>query len=208
MGKEPDYFEMFVKGVGHALEAAKMLKALLDDGKVTQERVSAVKKIENDADTHMHILCERLNTAFITPIDRDDIYRIAKETDDITDSIERVANDLWVMHVDRITGDMRLMGQYVVDACEMLVQLMSEIKNHKRSNKLYEYTVEINRIEELGDKCYKNAIYALFEKERIRLRDQGPKHIQGAGGCAGRLRGRGGLRGEHHHHQDMIANGN
>lgn len=163
---EMDYFDMFVKGVQYALDAAKMLKALLDDGRVTQERIQAVKKIENDADIHMHTMCERLNVAFITPIDRDDIYRIAKETDDITDSIERVANDLWVMHVDKITSDMRLMGQYVVDACEMLVQLMSEIKNHKKSNKLYEYTVEINRIEELGDKCYKNAIYELFGSEK------------------------------------------
>ena len=111
-------------------------------------------------------MCERLNVAFITPIDRDDIYRIAKETDDITDSIERVANDMWVMHVDHITADMRLMGQYVVNACEKLVQLMSEIKNHKKSNKLYEYTVEINHIEEQGDKCYKNAIWELFEKEK------------------------------------------
>jgi len=161
-----DYFEMFVNGVQYALDAAKMLKSLLDDGRVTQERIVAVKKIENAADTHMHTLCERLNVAFITPIDRDDIYRIAKETDDITDSIERVANDLWVMHVDRITPDMRLMGQYVVDACEKLVQLMSEIKNHKKSNRLYEYTVEINHIEELGDKCYKNAIWELFEKEK------------------------------------------
>lgn len=166
MAREMDYFDMFVKGVEHALEAAKRLKALLDDGRVTQERVAAVKKIENDADTHMHKMCEQLNVAFITPIDRDDIYRIAKETDDITDSIERVANDLWVMHVDHITPDMRLMGQYVVDACEVLVQLMSEIKNHKKSNKLYEYTVEINRIEELGDKCYKNAIYELYGREK------------------------------------------
>lgn len=163
---EMDYFDMFVKGVQYALEAAKMLKVLLDDGRVTQERVSAVKKIENDADIHMHKMCEQLNVAFITPIDRDDIYRIAKETDDITDSIERVANDLWVMHVDHITPDMRLMGQYVVDACEALVQLMSEIKHHKKSNKLYEYTVEINRIEELGDKCYKNAIYELYGREK------------------------------------------
>jgi len=163
---EMDYFDMFVKGVQYALDAAKMLKALLDDGRVTQERVSAVKKIENDADIHMHKMCEQLNVAFITPIDRDDIYRIAKETDDITDSIERVANDLWVMHVDHITPDMRLMGQYVVDACEALVQLMSEIKHHKKSNKLYEYTVEINRIEELGDKCYKNAIYELYGREK------------------------------------------
>ncbi len=161
-----DYFEMFVKGVQYALDAARMLKSLLDDGCVTQERIASVKRIENEADTHMHTMCERLNVAFITPIDRDDIYRIAKETDDITDSIERVANDIWVMHVEKITPDMRLMGQYVVDACEMLVQLMSEIRNHKKSNKLYEYTVEINHIEELGDKCYKNAIWELYEKEK------------------------------------------
>ena len=160
------FFDMFVDGVQYTLDAAKILKSLIDDGRVTQEPILAVKTVEKKADSHMHQLCERLSTAVITPIKRNDIYRIAQKTDDITDSIEHAANDLWVMHVDHITGDMRLMAQYVVDACENLVQLMSQFRSNRKSGKLYDLIAEINHIEEYGDKCYKNAVWELFEKEK------------------------------------------
>jgi predicted phosphate transport protein (TIGR00153 family) len=161
-----DYFEMFVKGTEFGLKAARMLEQMFKDGCLTEERITEIKKVEQEADNHMHVLVEHLNTAFITPIDRDDIYKIAKETDDITDSVDSVANKIWMMHVKRVTPPMLQMAAYVVSACEMLVSVMSEIKNHKKHNKLSEYVVEINRVEELGDKCYKEAMYELFETEK------------------------------------------
>lgn len=171
VGKNLDYFDMFVKGVGFALASAKILKEMIDSEKVSEEQITAIKKIEQDADNHMHMICDYLNVAFITPIDRDDIYRIAKETDDITDSIDSVASKLWMMNVTRVTPPMKTMADYVVNACEKLVDLMSEVKNHKKKNRLSEDTVEINRIEEMGDRCYKEAMRELFinEKDPIEL---------------------------------------
>ncbi len=168
MGKrsEINYFDSFVKGTEYALHAARRLQALLAEEQLTEDKIAEIKKIEQDADTHMHTLCCELNVAFITPIDRDDIYKIAKETDDITDSIDSVASKIWMMNVKHVTPPMRQMSEYVTRACEMLVKLMSEIKNHKKNNKLNEYVIEINRIEELGDKCYKEAIKELFDKEK------------------------------------------
>lgn len=168
MGKrsEINYFDSFVKGTEYALDAAKRLQVLLAEEEFTEDKIAEIKKIEQDADTHMHNVCCELNVAFITPIDRDDIYKIARETDDITDSIDSVASKLWMMNVTRVTPPMRQMSEYVTNACEMLVKLMSEIKNHKKSNKLNECVIEINRIEEMGDKCYKEAIKELFDNEK------------------------------------------
>lgn len=169
--KNPDYFDMFVQGVGYALDAAKLLKELLDSELLLESRIAEIKKKEQDADIHLHHMCDNLNTAFITPIDRDDIYRIASETDDITDSIDSVAAKLWMMRVPRVTPAMKLMAEYIVNACDKLVELMSEIRNHKKHNKLNEITAEINGIEEMGDRCYKDAIRELFgcEKDPIEL---------------------------------------
>jgi uncharacterized protein Yka (UPF0111/DUF47 family) len=169
--KEMDYFKMFVKGTEFSLKAARLLEQMLKDGRLTEEGMMEIKRVEQEADNHMHVLIDHLNTAFITPIDRDDIYKIAKETDDITDSIEAVSNKMWMMHVTRITPAMLQMAGYVVAACEMLVKVMSEIRNHKKHNKLSEYVVEINHVEEMGDRCYKDAMYELFgtEKDPIEL---------------------------------------
>jgi predicted phosphate transport protein (TIGR00153 family) len=164
--KDMDYFEMFVKGTEYGLKAAKLLEQMLKEGRPTEERIAEIKKVEQDADNHLHIMTDQLNHAFITPIDRDDILKIAKETDDISDSIDSVSNKMWMMHVTRVTPPMLQMAAYVVSACEMLVKVMSEIRNHKKSNKLSEYVVEINRVEEMGDKCYKEAMYELFETEK------------------------------------------
>ncbi len=169
--RDMDYFEMFVKGTEYGLRAARLLEKMLCDGCVTEERIGEIKKVEQEADNHLHELIEQLNNAFITPIDRDDIFKIAKETDDIADSIDSVANKMWMMHVTRVTPPMMQMAKYVVDACEMLVKVMSEIKHHKKNNKISEYVVQINHVEELGDKCYKEAMYELFacEKDPIEL---------------------------------------
>lgn len=164
--KEMNYYDMFVEGIDFAVCGAKMLKDLLDNYELNEEKFAAIKKTEQDADTHMHILCQQLNVAFITPIDRDDIYRIAKETDDIVDSIDSVANNLWMMHVTNITPPMKAMAELVVNACEGLALLMSELKRGKKSSRLHELIIEINRIEEMGDRCYKDAIRALFENEK------------------------------------------
>jgi len=169
--KETDYFQMFVKGTEYCLKAARLLEQMFKSGCFSEECMMEIKRVEQEADNHMHLLIERLNTAFITPIDRDDIYKIARETDDITDSIESVSNKMWMMHVTQITPPMLQMAGYVVTACEMLVKVMSEMKNHKKHNKLSEYVVEINHVEELGDRCYKDAMYELFgtEKDPIEL---------------------------------------
>lgn len=164
--KEMNYYDMFVEGIDFAVSSAKMLKNLLEDYELNEEKFAAIKKIEQDADTHMHMLCQQLNVAFITPIDRDDIYRIAKETDDIVDSIDSVANNLWMMHVTNITPPMKAMAELVVNACEALALLMSELKRGKKSSRLHELIIEINHIEEMGDRCYKDAIRALFENEK------------------------------------------
>ncbi len=164
--KEVNYFDAFVRGVQYALDAAVLLKDLLDNDGITEEKIQAIKKIEQEADCHLHELYHQLNVAFITPIDREDILSIIKETDDITDSIEAVSNKMWMMNVTNITPPMKMMGEYIVSACKSLVCLMSEIKNHKKNNKLNEYAIEIKNIEEQGDKCYKDAMKELFDKEK------------------------------------------
>ena len=164
--KDLNYYDMFEQGIAYCLKGAKALQKLLDENRLVEEEFAAIKKTEQDADSHMHTVCEYLNVAFITPIDRDDIYQIAKETDDIIDSIDSVAANLWMMNVTEVTMPMRTMADLIVKACEELAQLMSELHRGKKSNRLYELIIDINRIEEVGDRCYKEALRELFTREK------------------------------------------
>lgn len=169
--KEINYYEAFENGIEFCVRSARMLQDLFEQGTLKDEEFTAIKRVESEADSHMHTVCEHLNVAFITPIDRDDIYRIAKETDDIVDSIDAVSGNLWMMHVEKITPQMKEMAAYIVKACEQLHVLMSEIKRGKKSSKLYELIIDINHIEEMGDRCYKETLRGLYatEKDPIEL---------------------------------------
>lgn len=164
--KEADFYNSFVQGVEFALKSATMLNELIERGMFSDAEFQAIKRVEQEADNLMHSISEELNVAFITPIDRDDIHKIANETDDIVDSFEAVANHLWMMRVTNITEPMKEMAKLGVDACNSLLELMSELKGGKRNSKLYELVVEVNRIEEMGDRCYKDAVRELFANEK------------------------------------------
>jgi predicted phosphate transport protein (TIGR00153 family) len=164
--KDADFYNSFVQGAEFALKSANMLQELMVSGKFSDAEFQAIKRVEQEADNLMHSISEELNVAFITPIDRDDIHKIANETDDIVDSFEAVANHLWMMRVTNITGPMKEMAKLGVDACNKLLELMSELKGGKRNSKLYELVVDVNRIEEMGDRCYKDAVRELFTSEK------------------------------------------
>ncbi|MGI6161458.1 MAG: DUF47 domain-containing protein [Christensenellales bacterium] len=163
---DKNYFDAFVIGVEYCLKAAQILKEMLYAEEIDHSRIVDIKKIEQEADSHAHGVYRLLNNAFITPIDREDIYYIVHETDDIIDSIDTVANQIWMMDVKCVTPEACQMAEMVLLACENLVKLMSELKNHKKDgNRLKNYTIEINRIEEEGDKIYQNAMHRLFTSD-------------------------------------------
>jgi uncharacterized protein len=163
--KNHNFFDMLEKGAGFALKAAKSLRELFNRI-MPEEQAAAVKMAKQDADKHMHMIRDYLGEAFITPIDRDDIYRIAKETDKITESIDSAAGMLRMMNVTYTGVSMKIAADYIVKACEKLAELMPEIKNHKKKNKICGRAAEINEIKEAGSKCCEDAVRDLFMRER------------------------------------------
>lgn len=163
--KKPDYFDMLAKGAGFALKAAKKFRELTC-GLVSSEHIAAIEKVERDADRHMRLMSSYLYAAFITPIDRDDIYEIAKKVDDITGSIDAITNKLWMVNITRVNPQMKTMAEYIVNACEKVAELMLEMKNYKKKNSIGKKAEEINEINKAGNKCYRAAVRELFMKER------------------------------------------
>lgn len=163
--KNHNFFNLLDICAGFALRAAKMLEEMTV-GITPEEQAAAMKKLRRDSDSHLQTILNSLESAFITPIDRDDIYKIAKETDDITGSICTAADKLWMMNITRITAPMKTMAVYIVDACGKFALLMAEIKDYKKKNKTGGKAAEIDEIKRMGDKCYKGAVRELFMKER------------------------------------------
>lgn len=160
--KGVDYFEQFAIGAGYALKAAELLKEMFSQTRIDAKYFSLIKDIEHEADTHRHRMGEHLNRAFITPIDREDIDVILNATDNIVDSIDSVVKTLYMMRVEESDKFCIKFSDLVINACTLMVTMLEEMKNFKKSMKVIEYCIEINNIEEQGDKLLREATYQLF----------------------------------------------
>lgn len=163
--KDQKYFNLLEKGAGYALKAARFFKQMTE-GTAAGEQAAAIKDVKEEGDNLIHIMLGYLQAAFITPIDRDDIYKIAKKTGCITGNIDTAADKMWIMNVRRSNAHIKAMADNIVNACEELAILMSELKNFKRKNKIGEKAAKISGIKKAGDKRCSDAIRELFISER------------------------------------------
>jgi len=167
--KEAIFFDLFSDTAADTCKAARMLEELMRNFTGIPEKVRAIEEIEHKCDGHVHKMLEHLNRSFVTPIDREDIYLIAKELDNITDDIESTAHRFKMFNVTSIRPDALKLAQMIIDCTEELMGVMSELKNMKTSKVLKDRIIEVNRIEDAGDDIFRNAMQSLFVNENNAL---------------------------------------
>lgn len=163
--KEAIFFDLFSDTAADTCKAARMLEELMRNFTDITEKVGAIEEIEHKCDGHVHKMLEHLNRSFVTPIDREDIYLIAKELDNITDDIESTAHRFKMFNVTSIRPDALKMAELIIECTEELMGVMSELKNMKTSKVLKDRIIEVNRIEDAGDDIFRNAMQSLFVNE-------------------------------------------
>ena len=162
MSKKSDmiYFDNFVACADCAVRAAKILEKVLEefDPEHLSERIDAIHEVEHTADVKKHDLMEELMRAFITPIEREDIMSISQYLDDITDKIEDVVLRIYMGNVSTIRPESVRFAKLVIRCCEMVKATMQEFSNFKKSKELKQTLIEINRLEEDGDRLYMDSV--------------------------------------------------
>lgn len=160
--KEDKFYDYFIEIAKIAQRASNMLVEFIKDLENSEENHKKLKEIEHEGDKKQHEILQELNKTFITPFDREDIYLIAKDMDDVIDFIEATASRFVMLNVNNCTEEAEMLSRMIVKCCEELIALMEELKNMKTSKKLRNNIIEINRIEEEGDRVSRKAIRDLF----------------------------------------------
>lgn len=160
--KEDKFFDLFVETANIAYKASNLLVEFLKDLGNAEENLKKIKEVEHEGDRKQHEILEQLNKTFITPFDREDIYLIAKDMDDIIDYIESTASRFVMLNVNNCTEEAEMLSRMVVKCCEEIIILMQELKNMKTSKELSKKIIEINRLEEEGDRVSRKAIKDIF----------------------------------------------
>jgi len=164
--KEDKFFELFRSTADIACEASRMLVDYMDGGEFSEEKNKEIKDIEHKGDNMQHEIMKQLNKSFITPFDREDIYAISKGLDDIIDHIEYTSSRFIMLNIDKPTEEARELGNLIVECCSEVKSVMEEMKSMKSSKELAAKIIEVNRLEEVGDKLSRKAIKELFRSDK------------------------------------------
>jgi uncharacterized protein Yka (UPF0111/DUF47 family) len=164
--KSVDYFEMFDTGMCIALKAAQQLQKAFSDGTIDEKELRHIKDTEHEGDLHVHQCIRAIDVAFITPIDRDDIVEIVKAIENLTDSIDSVANRIYMLQIKQANEYLIKFVDYIVLSCEKLKEMMGELKQFKKNPKtIKECIIEVNHLEEEGDRTFTESMIKLFTSE-------------------------------------------
>ncbi|PZS10999.1 MAG: DUF47 domain-containing protein [Chloroflexi bacterium] len=160
MPRERQFFVLFRENAVNLMDGLKTLNSLLmgapDD---FASHARKLKDLEHQGDEITHRIIRELNTTFITPFDRDDIYALAAAVDDVLDLAEETADTIVLDRVESITDEARAMGTILIQIGEELVQAFDrlEARNH-----MTEHWVRIHDLENQGDTVTRQAIGTLF----------------------------------------------
>jgi len=162
--KGETYFDTFVELVGYSCKAAELLKEILNDfdSEMLPQKMKEMHEIEHSGDEARHRMIRRLAKEFITPIEREDIMAMADSIDTVTDTIEDVLMRMYMYNISQVTEHALKMTDVIVKCCNTLKIALNEFNNFRKSTKLHELVVEVNRLEEEGDVLFMEATRKLY----------------------------------------------
>src|SRR5450432_4069359 len=162
--RDTKFFDLFADMARNLGDGARLLKAILDDFKNVDVRVQQLKDIEHRGDEMTHNVLTRLNQTFITPLDREDIYRLASSLDDVLDFVYAAGVRLVMYKITSAPPAASRLADIVVKQSDQLTDALARLG--KKHDNVLENCVEINRLENEADTVAREAIAALFEKEK------------------------------------------
>ena len=157
--REESFFDLFEDMARKVDEGARELHDLLADYNDLDRRAGRILDIEHEGDELTHEVMKRLNTSFITPFDREDIHRLASSLDDVLDHIEAAAEYLQLHKIEEPLPQMVKIAETLAAASTKTAEAMPGLR---KMSELSEYWVEINRLENEGDRFYRRTLAELF----------------------------------------------
>jgi hypothetical protein len=155
-----EFFELYAQASANAIEIARLLVDLLEtfpqDG---DSLIAQIKEREHDGDRLTHDVVLLLNSTFVTPFDRDDMYRLASAIDDICDHVDEAADNLGSWGVERVPEKARAQAKVILEAARQLDEAVRRLDGFKDSS---DQLRALRALEDEGDQLERDAVAELF----------------------------------------------
>jgi uncharacterized protein Yka (UPF0111/DUF47 family) len=157
--RDEHFFELFSQLAQRITTSAKLLHELFSDPSRIAHFETAIKDVEHEADDLAYQVNARIDTSFITPIDREDIHRLASRLDNVVDLIDGTARRAAMFRISESRPQALRLTAVLVEAAALIEKSVNEVKKPKN---VAENGREMKRLEEAGDAVYQEAVGALF----------------------------------------------
>jgi predicted phosphate transport protein (TIGR00153 family) len=158
--REREFFDLFDEAGGNIQRAAALLEEMLRDYPDRSELARDILICEQEGDRITHDIIQRLNQTFVTPIDREDILALASSLDDVVDFTEEVADYLGLYKIEAPMEQAQQLATVLHQASRQIAEALPRLRGFKD---ISHYTVEINRLENDGDRIVREAVASLFD---------------------------------------------
>jgi predicted phosphate transport protein (TIGR00153 family) len=159
-GRDTRYFELFEESAQNAVRAAELLRTFVQELPDQPELAKEISAVESDTDRVTHDIISHLNQTFVTPIEREDILELASAQDDIVDLIDEAADLILLYRVEAPMEQAHGLCAILVEATKAVASAMPRLRDF---GDIRHYTVEVNRLENDGDRLSRAAIAGLFD---------------------------------------------
>jgi uncharacterized protein len=157
--RDRTFFDLFIEAGQNAVRAAKLLDEMMHTWPEGEGLSREILLAEQEGDRITHDIVRRLNTTFVTPIDREDIYALATQMDDVVDFTEEAADFLGLYKIEAPMEQAQALTKVLVASCEQLAMGLEALPTFKDLDK---YWIEIHRLENDGDRISRDAVASLF----------------------------------------------
>ena len=161
-----NFFDLFERQVGFAVDAASFFKQVISSGEINESALQKIRDIEHQGDDAAHTIIAQLNKTFITPFDREDIYCLAKELDDVVDMINTILGRMVIYKLSGVNKNLVKFVTMIDDSVNALALAVKGLSSAKHCQSVLDACVEINRLENEGDTMRDLVLAELFEKEK------------------------------------------
>ncbi|MCX9014196.1 MAG: DUF47 family protein [Candidatus Methanoperedens sp.] len=163
--RDKQFYNLLERESENVLEGANVFLDMLnnyDDIAVKQDKI---KQIEHRGDTIVHDIFEELNKAFITPIDHEDISKLATSFDDVLDYIDGTSIRLVLYEIKKPEENMIKLAEIIVKQANELDLALKGLRNIKNPQEIEKRCIEVNRLENFADDIYKRSVAELFKRQ-------------------------------------------
>jgi predicted phosphate transport protein (TIGR00153 family) len=156
------FYDHFTEAAQHLVAGSALLAEMLGEAADHEDVARRMREAEHQADETTHAIIRRVNTTFVTPFDREDIYALASGLDDVMDMMDEVVDLILLYEVKVLPRELSDQVEVLQRCAEITAAAMPNLRSMQS---LEEYWIEINRLENAGDKNHRRTLANLFSGE-------------------------------------------